>query len=412
MKIRRSEILHLLQDGPYRLERVQSEFLERFGHPPHVIVSAPGRSELIGNHTDHNNGRVVAAAINLDTIVVAAPSQDGVSRLVSLGWDDTFIVDPNAAASTDTHDTQRLIRGIADGLRRAGLPTVPFEAVIDSRVLPGSGLSSSAAIEISLVGIHEALSDTPISPVDRAKVGRFAENEYIGKPSGLMDQMASSIGGCVAIDFADEETPRYHRIDFDFRRTNHQLAIVDTGGSHANLTPQYAAVPQEMLAVAGTLGVGTLSETNRKELFKNAKAVRETVGDRGFLRAVHFFNEQDRVLAFTDAVDARLWDHVLRLMNESGTSSWELLQNVYPTDSYKEQSIALGLAMTNEYFRERGAVGACRVHGGGFAGTMLAVVPLEIFPEYQQVMNRIFGKNATHPLSIRREGLVYASLAQ
>lgn len=410
MKMRRSEILHILRDGPYRLEQVQSVFLERFEQNPHVIVSAPGRSELIGNHTDHNNGRVVAAAIDLDTIVIAAPSKDGVSRLVSLGWEEMFVLDPSTKPSSDTHDTQRLIRGIADGLERAGLPTVPFEAVIDSRVLPGSGLSSSAAIEISLVGIHEALSETPISPVDRAKVGRFAENEYIGKPSGLMDQMASSIGGCVAIDFSNHETPRYHQIDFDFQRINYQLAIVDTGGSHANLTPQYAAVPKEMLAVAETLGVKTLSETNRKELFKNAKAVRETVGDRGFLRGLHFFDEQDRVLSFTDAVDARLWDGVLRTMNESGTSSWELLQNVYPTDSYKEQPIALGLAITAEYFRERGAVGACRVHGGGFAGTMLAVVPEAVFSEYQQVMNRIFGKNATHPLSIRREGLVYASL--
>lgn len=411
MKIRRAEILQVLRDGPYRLERVQSVFSERFERYPQVIVSAPGRSELIGNHTDHNSGRVVAAAIDLDTIVVAAPSNDRVSRLVSIGWDDTFVVDSESDPSTDTHDTQRLIRGIADGLERAGLPTIPFEAVIDSRVLPGSGLSSSAAIEISLVGIHEALSETSISPVDRAKVGRFAENEYIGKPSGLMDQMASSIGGCVAIDFSNDTTPRYHQIDFDFQRTNHQLAIVDTGGSHANLTPQYAAVPQEMFAVARTLGVEKLSETNRKELFKNAKAVRETVGDRGFLRAVHFFNEQDRVLSFTDAVDARLWDHVLRLMNESGTSSWELLQNVYPSDSYQDQSIALGLAVTAEYFRERGAVGACRVHGGGFAGTMLAAIPQEIFPEYQQVMNRIFGKDATHPLSIRREGLVYAPFA-
>lgn len=406
----RSELLQIVSEGSYRFEHLQEVFQEQFERAATVIISAPGRSELIGNHTDHNNGRVVAAAVDMDTLVLAAPSPDTRSRLVSIGWDEDFILDPKSSPESDTHDTQRLMRGVSVGLEKAGFPAIPFDAVMESRVLPGSGLSSSAALEISLVGIHEALSGSTIPPIDRAKIGRFAENEFIGKPSGLMDQMACSIGGCVAIDFADSGTPRYHQIDLDFQRINYRLAIVDTGGSHADLTPNYAAVPQEMHAVAKALGVEQLVETNKKAVLKNLTNLRGTVGDRAILRALHFFDEQERVLAFIDAVDGRIWERTLSLMTASGESSSLLLQNVYPHGDGKEQPVNLGLALTREYFNVRGATGAYRVHGGGFAGTILVVVPQDLFGEYKIAMDRAFGTGATRPLLIRKEGLVYATL--
>ena len=402
--------LNSVEDGPSRLEHIYTRFIERFDREPTVIVSAPGRSEIIGNHTDHNNGRVVAAAINLDTLIVAAPSRDNTSRLVSRGWDETFEVNPAGDRSHDSHDTQRLMRGVIAGLDTSGYGAPAYEAVLDSRVLPGSGLSSSAALEISLVGIHEALSDSEIPPLERARVGRFAENEYVGKPSGLMDQTAVSVGGCVAIDFSDPYKPRYHQIALDFHRSNHQLAIVNTGGSHADLTDQYAAVPQEMHAVAKALGVSHLAETTKKNLLQQLNAVRKHAGDRAVLRAFHFFDEQDRVSALTDAVDSRHTDRVLTLMNDSGESSWMMLQNVYPDNGGADQSLALGLTLTREYFHERGAVGACRVHGGGFAGTILAVVPQDLFTEYRTVMDRVFGEHATQALHIRTHGLIYGTL--
>jgi len=409
MHVSRTEFLHALHDGAYRLERAQELFTSEFDTEPAVLVSAPGRSEIIGNHTDHNNGRVVAAAIDMDTLVLAAPSRDGVSRLRSVGWEQTFINDPSQPPAEGADDTTRLMRGVAEGFRRDGLDAPAYEAVIDSRVLPGSGLSSSAALELSLAGIHEALSGNELPPVDRARIGKYAENEFMGKPSGLMDQLAVSLGGAVAIDFADPDDVRYHSIDLDFRRNGYQLAIVDTGGSHADLTDQYASVPREMGGLARELGVTTLAETSKKKLLANLTTLRERLGDRAVLRAFHFFNEQERVLSLIDAVNTRHDDQVLKMMNESGESSWTLLQNVFPAGDGREESLALGLVLTKEYFRERGATGACRVHGGGFAGTILAVVPEVLFDEYRHVMDRAFGDHATKALTIRKAGVIYTN---
>ncbi|MFP4153605.1 MAG: galactokinase [Alkalispirochaeta sp.] len=406
MRVRRSEFLQIVHDGSYRLERVEELFSGEFDSHPTVLVSAPGRSEIIGNHTDHNNGRVVAAAIDMDTIVLAGPSRDGISRLHSLGWERTFVDDPSRSLPDDADDTTRLMRGVAEGLRRSDYKAPAYNAVIDSRVLPGSGLSSSAALELSLAGVHEALSGEEIPPIERARIGKYAENEFMGKPSGLMDQLAVSLGGAVAIDFADPEEVRYHSIDLDFRRSGYQLAIVDTGGSHADLTDRYAAVPREMGGIARELGVTTLAETSKKKLLGNLSFLRDRVGDRAVLRAFHFFDEQERVLSLIDAVNTRHDDRVLTMMNESGDSSWTMLQNVFPGGDGREQSLALGLTLTREYFRERGATGACRVHGGGFAGTILAVVPEVLYDEYRHVMDRAFGDHATKALTIRKEGVI------
>ncbi|TVR72374.1 MAG: galactokinase, partial [Spirochaetaceae bacterium] len=402
------EFLAELTDGRHRVDSLCNTFEECYGTRPTVAVSAPGRAEIIGNHTDHNNGRVVAAAITQDTVIVAgavAPEGDDPAslQLHSEGWERDFVVGPGEPG----HDTERLMLGVREGLRNSGLAAPGYRACMTSSVLPGSGLSSSAALEIALAGVHGALTGETgedIPPLRAALVGRFAENHYMNKPSGLMDQLASALGGIHAIDFRDPEAPLTHRIEIDFSETNHKLMVVNTGGSHADLTDAYAAVSREMLSVARELGVSTLAETSRKELFRNLSAVRAATGDRAVMRALHFFEEQDRVSAFVDAADSRSDHEILALMRESGDSSIRLLQNVH-TGSARDQSLALGLELTRTYLRQRGGTGAYRVHGGGFAGTMLVVMPEDLFPEYRTAMQRAFGDHAVVPLSIRPRGL-------
>lgn len=403
------EFVESVPDAKQRITHLSALYQQHFGSHPTIVSSAPGRTEIIGNHTDHNHGRVVAAAISLDTIAVAGRSPDTVARLVSSGWDDEFAVDLSGTGDAD-HDTARLMRGVAAGLTEFGMSAPAYNAVVESRVAPGSGLSSSAAFEMTLAGIHAALDEYDIDPVVAARVGQFAENRYMGKPSGLMDQMASAIGGAVAIDFAEPDHPRYHRLDLDFRAQSLSLFVVNTGGSHADLTEHYAAVPREMRAVAEALGVATLNLTSRRELLSHLSKVRQAAGDRAVLRAFHFFDEQDRVSTLIDAVDSRLGDRVLHAMVESGTSSWTLLQNVHPGDSVADQSLAIALEVTRTYLAARGASGAYRVHGGGFAGTILAAVPQSLADEYRHAMDRAFGNGSALELSIRSAGLITAPL--
>lgn len=407
------DFLTTLIDGRHRVGELCDSFEEWYGSRPEVAVSAPGRTEIIGNHTDHNHGRVVAAAITQDTLIVAGripPDEEASAslRLRSEGWEREFSVDPGAPG----HDTERLMLGVRDGLRKAGLDAPGYRACMTSSVLPGSGLSSSAALEIALAGVHGALTGEDgedIPPLRAALAGQYAENNYMNKPSGLMDQLASALGGMQAIDFRDPEAPLIHRMEVDFSTTNHQLMVVNTGGSHSDLTEAYAAISREMRAVAAALGVSYLSETTRKDLFKNLSTTRSAVGDRAVLRAMHFFEEQERVSAFVDAVDTRSIHDVLDLMRESGDSSVRLLQNVH-TGSDRDQSLALGLELTRTYLRQRGATGAYRVHGGGFAGTMLVVMPEDLIPEYRNAMQRAFGDHAVVPLRIRYQGLVATRL--
>jgi galactokinase len=396
-------------DGAKRLRDLADRFEAHFGSRPTVAASGPGRTELIGNHTDHNNGRVVAAAINADALIVAAPASGEDASLLSQGWPQAFTANLNVESpdnSTYSHDTERLMAGVAAGLRRQDHSAPAYSAVMESRVAPGSGLSSSAALEVALAAIHGALSGEEIDPVAAARAGQFAENQFMNKPSGLMDQMASAVGGTVGIDFADPGRPRYHRLSLDFHSHGQRLVVVNTGGSHADLTDQYAAIPREMGQVASELGVSTLSETSRKELLSHLGRIRSTLGDRAVLRAFHFFDEQDRVSAMIDAVDSRMHDHVLQLMQASGASSWTLLQNVAAEGAVREQPIALAVEVTRTYLAARGASGVARVHGGGFAGTMLAVIPEEVIQEYHHVMSRAFGEGSVTELAIRPQGML------
>lgn len=400
--------------GHSRITDLQLEYETRFGTAPTVVVSAPGRTEILGNHTDHNNGRVIAAAVQLDALFVAGPSPDNTIRLNSVGWPHEFTVDtahsPETARSVDDDDTSRLMRGVADGLKRRDLPAPAYCAVLDSRVTPGSGLSSSAALEMGMAGIHAALSDTPIDPVIAARVGQHAENHFMNKPSGLMDQMASAHGGMIAIDFGHGDEPRIHALDYLPVDHGLELVVVNTGGSHADLTSQYAAIPDEMHAVAAALGGTVLAEFSRQDLLSQLSSVRETCGDRAVLRALHFFQEQERVMSAIDAIDRGTPESLLEIMNESGDSSWRLLQNIFPEGDPWSQPIALGLELTREFLETRGGRGAYRVHGGGFAGTMLAAMPREIASEYHTVMGRAFGDGAVQPITIRRDGLIAARL--
>ncbi len=401
--------------GAQRLRELSERFEEQFGKRPTVAASGPGRTELIGNHTDHNNGRVVAAAINADALIVAAPVAGAEATLISEGWPTAFTADltvdtPDTPDASYSHDTERLMAGVAAGLRNQGYATPAYAALMESRVAPGSGLSSSAALEIALAAVHGALSTEERDPIAAARAGQYAENRFMHKPSGLMDQMASAVGGTVGIDFADPDNPRYHRLGLDFHSHGQRLVVVNTGGSHADLTDQYAAIPKEMKAVAAALGVTTLSETSRKALLSHLGKVRSTLGDRAVLRAFHFFEEQDRVSAMIDAVDSRMHERVLQLMQASGTSSWTLLQNVAAEGAVREQPIALAVEVTLTYLAARGASGVARVHGGGFAGTMLAVIPEELIQEYHHIMSRAFGEDSTTELTIRPQGILATAL--
>lgn len=404
------ELESRIHEGLHRHQQLMAEFTAEYDGEPSVLVSAPGRVEILGNHTDHNNGRVVASAIDLDTLILAGESSDGMIHLVSDNWAEGFHVDMATGAQPDEPDTQKLMRGVAAGLIALGYDAPPYQAVVSSRVAVGSGLSSSAAFENALVGVHAALGGYEIPPIDAALVGKFAENRFMGKPSGLMDQLASSSGGMLAIDFVDPENPRRHSLSFDFEKHGYRLSIVNTGGDHADLTTMYAAIPDEMHSVAESLGGGTLSQYSRSDLLHRLTALRGEHGDRALLRAFHFFDEQERVSTFIDAITTERIELALRVMVESGLSSWKLLQNVYPEGDHRHQQAALGLYLTEAFLRQRGSIGAYRIHGGGFAGSILTVVPEAVYQEYHRVMDKAFGDGAVVALTIREHGILQASL--
>jgi galactokinase len=390
------------------------------------FYSAPGRTELGGNHTDHNRGRVLCAAVDLDAIACVSPREDGRIELVSEGYPDQIRVDLSALepVPAERGSTTAIVRGVARGLAnvvgadlvgtghaagrgpRSG-PLRGFTARMSSRVLPGSGLSSSAAFEVLVGAILADLAGVEISPVEIAKIGQFAENEYFGKPCGLMDQTASAVGGVVSIDFADPSSPVVKRVEYDFAKKGIDLVIVNTGGSHADLTPEYAAVPAEMKSVAKCLGAAYLREIDRAILVARGPEIRRACGDRAFLRALHFIAENDRVSLMVKALEADDLDAYLTLVEESGRSSWELLQNLYPGSAPREQGLPVALALTKGFL---GREGASRVHGGGFAGTIQAYVPSAKTAGYGRLMESYFGPGAVIPASPRAKGVVRVEL--
>jgi len=392
-----------------RYARAADEFLALYGDGEVSLYSVGGRSEISGNHTDHNHGRVIAASVNLDILAVVKKTDDGVVRVKSEGFDEDVVL-PEAIAAPDEakfFTSASIIAGMQKAFLDAGYNIGGFDAYTTSNVLKGSGLSSSAAFEVMIGNILNYLyNDGKVSNVEIAKMSQFAENVYFGKPCGLMDQTACAVGGFITIDFADPKNPVIESSDFDLTAAGYALCIVNTGGNHADLNEDYASVPAEMKSVAKRLGVSVLRETSREALdallATDGKAVRGELGDRAIMRAYHFFAENERVAAQVQALKDGDIDAFKAGVVASGSSSFRYLQNVYTTKNVGEQGLSLALCITEEFLRGTG--GVCRVHGGGFAGTIQAFVPADLTAAYAEKMNGIFGAGACHILSVRKAG--------
>ncbi len=389
-----------------RFERLIQHHKDLFGSNPVQLFSTPGRTEIGGNHTDHNNGRVLAAAIDLDSIAVASANNTNKIVVYSEGYEKPFEIDVSQTAPVQEEEgsSAALIRGVVGGFRQRNHAVGGLSACVTSEVLPGSGLSSSASFEV-LIGtiINYLFNNGTIEPDVIAKTGQYAENTYFGKPCGLMDQIACANGGIVMIDFGRPEDPSVEKMRFDLDGYGFALVIVDTGGNHANLTEDYAAVRREMKEVARVLGYECARQIGLDELMAHNRRIRKMVGDRAFLRVLHFIEENRRVVEQATALKREDLGEFLRLVNESGNSSYKYLQNAYTTQNVSEQGVSLALALSEKLLRERGE-GACRVHGGGFAGTIQVFLPAQDVHEYETLMEGLFGSNCTKRINLREAG--------
>ncbi len=387
-------------------------FTEIYGEDREILLfSVPGRSEISGNHTDHNHGRVLAGAIDRDIIAVASPDLGGAIRVKSEGYDEDVIELSacNDPASVPNYSSASLIAGTVGGFAERGYAVGGFVAYTTTRVLKGSGLSSSAAFEVMIGNILNHLyNGGKIANEELAKIAQYAENVYFGKPCGLMDQMACAVGGFVAIDFADPKNPVIEPLEFSLSAAGYVLCIVNTGGNHADLTPDYAAVPAEMKAVAAYFGKDTLREVSFAQLLENLPVLRTVTNDRAILRAIHFVRENERVAAQTAALRAGDLSAFLDGVIASGDSSYKYLQNVYTTKNPEEQGLSLALAVSESLLSGKGC--AWRVHGGGFAGTVQVFVKRELAEEFVSVMDSIFGEGAAMCLSVRPLGATAITL--
>ena len=383
-------------------------FCETYGTDRDICVfSVPGRSEIIGNHTDHNHGKVMAGAINRDIIAIAAKNNDGYIRFRSEGYsEDRINLSDVANADNFRKFTSRaLVAGMAQAFVKAGHNIGGYDAYSCTEVLKGSGLSSSAAFEVMVGNILNHLyNDGKVDNKEIAKYAQFSENVYFGKPCGLMDQMACAVGGFVYIDFEDNANPEVEAVDFSLSDRGYSLCIVNTGGNHANLNEDYASVPAEMKAVAAHFGKQTLRGLTEVDIISAAPALRRKAGDRAILRAIHFIRENDRVAGAKDALKKGDIDAFYSIILASGRSSFEYLQNVYTNKNVSEQGLSLALAMTDGALSVKGC--AFRVHGGGFAGTIQAFVRNDMLSDYVELMDSVFGKGAAMPLNIRPLGAV------
>ncbi len=388
-----------------RMIKLRETFRETFSEEEPLLFSVPGRTELGGNHTDHQNGRVLAAAISLDLLGAAAANGTRTIRLCSEGYPpETVELDDLRPRSQEENTSAGLIRGIAAGFRKLGWPVSGFDAVCTSDVPAGSGLSSSAAYEVMLGNLINGLfCDGAVSDIRIAEIGQYAENVYFGKPSGLMDQMACSVGAVTEMDFRKEDQPQVERIAFDFSRCGYCLCMVDTGADHAELTREYAAITREMKQVAGVFGKKVLREVAEQTFLEGISTAREKAGDRAVLRAMHFFEENGRVAKEAEALRRGAFERFLELVNESGRSSWLQLQNVTVSGKVREQPAAFVLSLCGRLLNGRGA---CRIHGGGFGGTVQVFVPISELPEFRGRLERVLGAGSCQVLSIRKAGAV------
>lgn len=385
-----------------RYEAAIESFVKNFNTREGLeIYSAPGRTEICGNHTDHQHGEVLAASINLDAIAIVKKTSGDTVRVVS-GDAPLIIIDDLAKKEDEKGTTAALIKGVIRSLKDEGYITGGFDAYITSDVLIGAGLSSSAAFE-TLIGtiIAGLYNNMEIDPVTIAKAGQIAENEFFGKPCGLMDQMACSVGNMVHIDFKDPADPVIEKIDFDFAKTGYSLCITDTKGSHSDLTHEYAAVPSEMKQIAKLLGHDVLRPVTLDDILDNITELRAKAGDRAVLRAIHFVEEDARVTEGVNALKENDLQKFLKVIRASGNSSFKYLQNVYTSSDVKTQNVSIALAVSDAVLEDDEC---SRVHGGGFAGTIQAFVKNENTDKYRQAMDKIFGEGSCRILKIRKYG--------
>ena len=399
-----SNILILSDDKKQALDM---GFAAAFGGTPERYFSAPGRTEIGGNHTDHQRGRVLAAAVDLDTVAAVLCNGTDTVRILSKGYPmstvDLKVLEPQ---KDEINSTPALIRGVCARFAQLGCEVRGFDAYCESTVLPGSGLSSSAAFEV-LIGtiVNHLFFGGKVSQPEIAMIGQYAENVFFGKPCGLMDQTASAVGNLVTIDFFDKDAPVIEPVDFDFSACGHALCIIDSGADHADLTDEYAAVPGEMKAVAAKLGHEVLTQIPEEDFYGHIAYLRKECGDRAVLRCIHFYQENARVPRQVAALRSGDFEGFLELIKESGRSSWMYLQNVIPAGYKLHQDVALALALCDHYLAGRGAY---RVHGGGFAGTVQAFVPMDLLEAFRTGIDAALGVGACHVLSIRPEGGVEA----
>ena len=385
------------------------QFKKSFNQESGLVFSSPGRTEIGGNHTDHNFGRVLAGAVNLDNIAVATKNNSIIVRIESIGY-PAFEVDlSNLSANKNEYfSSGSLVRGISARMKELGFQIGGFDACIDGGVPKGSGLSSSASFEV-LIGaiISHLFNEGKLDPIQNAIIGQYSENNFFGKPCGLMDQTACSVGGLVTIDFEDPSKPIVKKVDFDFVATGFALVITDTGGNHADLNEEYASLPTEMKAVASALGKKVLRQVSMDDVVKNIPMLREKANDRAILRAIHFQGDNQRVVEQVAALEKNNFKLFLSMVIDSGNSSYMYNQNIFPVNNVKEQGVSIGLALSNLILKGEGA---WRVHGGGFAGTIQAFVPQNLLDKYVETLEHVFGKGACYKLFIRQKGSIKVEL--
>ena len=392
---------------PEQKAALDAGFTAAFGSAPERYFSAPGRTEIGGNHTDHQRGRVLAGAVNLDTMAAVRVNGTGIIRIQSEGYPMSVVdLSKLEPVAEEVNDTPALIRGVAARFAQLGCDVQGFDAFCVSTVLPGSGLSSSAAFEV-LVGtiINHLFFGGKVSQPEIAMIGQYAENVFFGKPCGLMDQTASAVGNLVTIDFFDKDHPVIEPVDFDFASCGHALCIIDSGADHADLTDEYAAIPSEIKSVAAFFGKEVLTQIDEAEFYANIPALRKSCGDRAVMRCIHFYQENARVPQQVAALRSGDFDKFLSLVKQSGYSSWMYLQNVISAGNKQHQDVAMALALCEHYLQGRGAY---RVHGGGFAGTVQAFVPYDILDAFVAGLDAALGQGACHVLNIRPQGGVPA----
>ena len=388
---------------PAKKNALDAGFAAAFGGAPERYFSAPGRTEIGGNHTDHQRGRVLAAAVNLDTVAAVRLNGTDQIRIHSKGYPMSEVnIKELTPKEEEINSTPALIRGVAARFVQLGCEVKGFDAYCESTVLPGSGLSSSAAYEV-LIGtiINHLFFDAQVSQAEVAQIGQYAENVFFGKPCGLMDQTASAVGNLVTIDFFDKENPKIEPVAFDFASCGHALCIIDSGADHADLTDEYAAIPGECKAIASYMGKEVLTEIDEADFYAKIPELRKECGDRAVMRAIHFYQENARVPKQVAALEQGDFETFLKLIKESGYSSYMYLQNVIPAGYKEHQDVAVALAVCEHFLAGRGAY---RVHGGGFAGTIQAFVPYDILDSFVAGMDGILGEGACHVLSIRPQG--------